>query len=166
MGSQAPLSSRVFFVEEKWKYIKNYKKLYQISNLGNVRNKLKDKKINKDSKGYCRVTLSKNDKKKMFLVHRLVAIHFIKNPKNKLYINHIDNNPSNNKIWNLEWCTAYENTHHTINQGRRTGINLSKKDVKKIRSLYKQNQSEIAKKFRISRESVNAILKQRTWKKL
>ena len=59
--------------------------------------------------GYCAVNLSKNGVYKSFYVHRLVAEAFIPNPEHKPYINHIDENKSNNHISNLEWCTQKEN---------------------------------------------------------
>ncbi len=49
---------------------------------------------------------------KNMLVHRLVGEAFIPNPENKPDINHIDGDPSNNHIDNLEWNTRKENMRH------------------------------------------------------
>ncbi len=54
-------------------------------------------------------------------VHRMVADTFIPNPDNKPEINHIDGNPANNKVENLEWCNRRENmispdTHDRISR--------------------------------------------------
>jgi hypothetical protein len=57
------------------------------------------------NKGYIRVYLYKDGKRKCYSVHRLVAITFIPNPLNLPMINHIDENKSNNSVDNLEWCT-------------------------------------------------------------
>lgn len=57
---------------------------------------------------------------KHFSIHRLVGTHFISNPNNLPYINHIDENKLNNCVNNLEWCTCSYN----INYG--TGITRSK----------------------------------------
>lgn len=111
-------------MEEKWKDIEGYEGLYQVSNLGNVRSlyfknnicnikKIKNKKITKDKKGYCRVRLTKNKKFKSFLVHRLVAQAFIPNPNNYPIVNHKDENPTNNCIDNLEWCTNQYNLKYS-----------------------------------------------------
>ena len=113
-------------MEEIWKDIPDYEGWYQISNLGRVRSL--DRYVNgngitckkqkmrgvilkpmKDKLGYLRVHLKKNTKNKSFLVHRLVAISFIPNPDNLPYVNHIDENPSNPNVNNLEWCTEQYN---------------------------------------------------------
>lgn len=54
----------------------------------------------------------KRSYRKNFYVHKLVACTFITNPDRKKYtiVNHIDENPLNNHITNLEWCTAAENS--------------------------------------------------------
>ncbi len=54
-------------------------------------------------------------------VHRLVAQTFIPNPDNKPCINHLDSDPSNFDVRNLEWCTALENQRHAIATGRKGG---------------------------------------------
>lgn len=59
--------------------------------------------------GYENIKLSKNNETYHFLVHRLVAEAFIPNPENLPEVNHKDNNPKNNCIENLEWCTRKYN---------------------------------------------------------
>ena len=63
--------------------------------------------------GYLRVKLyDSSGKMKKFLVHRLVCEAFCENPENKPCVNHIDENKTNNKASNLEWCTVAENNNH------------------------------------------------------
>lgn len=119
---------------EIWKDIKGYENLYEISNHGRIRthkNKttwterhgtrhwkqryLKDKMPN--GRDY-RVSLWKDGKVKDWLVHRLVALVFIPNDDlTKDCINHIDGNPKNNHVENLEWCTREENNKHAFQNG-------------------------------------------------
>lgn len=66
---------------------------------------------------YIRVPLSSKNIPKHFSVHRLVAQCFIPNPENKPFINHIDGNPQNNHVSNLEWCTRSENIRHAFKLG-------------------------------------------------
>lgn len=62
--------------------------------------------------GYLYYRLSKNNKKKMYYAHRLVAEYFIDNPNKYEVVNHIDGNKLNNNIDNLEWVSYSENTKH------------------------------------------------------
>ena len=75
------------------------------------KNHTREKKPCKNKDGYVLVSLTNNGKPKSFYVHRLVALHFIKNddPENKIEIDHFDNIRHNNKIENLEWVTHVEN---------------------------------------------------------
>lgn len=63
------------------------------------------------------VGLYKDKKRKVFLVHRLVALTYIPNSENKPDINHRDGNPLNNNVDNLEWVTKSENIQHSIKNG-------------------------------------------------
>lgn len=108
-------------MEEIWRDIKGYEGLYQVSNLGRVKslnyNHTKKEKIltnNKHNTNYLSVTLVKNKVKKQILVHRLVAEAFIPNKYNYPIVNHKNEDKSNNKVDNLEWCTyEYNNNYGT-----------------------------------------------------
>lgn len=123
--------------KETWKPITctdNVK--YEVSSEGKVRN-LKTGRILKPfyTKGYARANLTSayNDKTKqtMKLVHRLVAQAFIpNNDQSKTLINHKDENPRNNSVANLEWCTHKYNA----NYGTRTE-RVAKGNSKPIQQL-------------------------------
>lgn len=104
--------------EEIWKDIIGYEGLYQVSNFGRIKNKnnlIMSLSRNRSGPNYrYMVWLSKQDKKKPFLVHRLVAEAFIPNPNEKPTVNHIDGNPLNNHLDNLEWATKSENHIHRV----------------------------------------------------
>lgn len=107
---------------EIWKDIKGYKGLYQVSNLGRVKSfYFKKEKILKlrFTGRYYQAILTKNGKQKSYLIHRLVAIHFIPNPKNLPTVNHKDENKANNNVDNLEWCTQMYNIHYGTGLQRR-----------------------------------------------
>ena len=99
--------------EEIWKDITGYEGLYKVSNLGRVKS-LRNNIILKpgNSSGYLRVNLCKNGKRKYATVHRLVAEAFIENENDLPQVNHIDEVKTNNKVSNLEWCTAKYNSNY------------------------------------------------------
>ena len=72
-----------------------------------------------DKAGYFKIQLSKNNKIKHYLLHRLVANAFIPNPNNYLEINHKDENKQNNHISNLEWCDRKYNVNYGTGPKRR-----------------------------------------------
>lgn len=104
-----------------WKKIKDFEK-YEISLDGKVRVIYKNGKIkylkpwinSKNPNDYFRISLSKDNKQYKFLLHRLVALNFIKNKDNKPQVNHRDGNRQNNFIENLEWVTNSENQIHSF----------------------------------------------------
>ena len=60
--------------------------------------------------GYFQLGIRNNNKRKFFLIHRLVALHYIDNLENKPEVDHIDRNKTNNNVSNLRWVTALENS--------------------------------------------------------
>ena len=175
---------------EIWKDVIGYEGLYQVSNLGNVRGL--DRKVNgkygnianrygrvlvpsKKKTGYLGVTFSIEKEKKYYSIHRLVAITFLPNPKNKPQVNHKDGDKANNKLSNLEWVTQSENGLHAYKNGlcpRLAGGNarnrkLSEKPVKEIRHYYlvkKYSIKELACKYFIGISTVHQIINYKTWK--
>jgi len=116
-------------LKEQW--IKIYNNLYSVSNLGNVKanernvktktgiRHYKEKILKPEvtADGHLRVVLSEAGKKKRVFIHRLVAEAFIPNPNNYQIINHKDENPANNRVENLEWCTvSYNNNYNDRNK--------------------------------------------------
>ena len=114
---------------EIWKDYKDYEGLYQASNLGRLRSldrwvksksgsvrlcKGKILKLYTDKYGYLKVGLSKNNKVKNYLVHRIIAETFLPNTDNLPCVNHKDEDKTNNSVDNLEYCSVlYNNTYGT-----------------------------------------------------
>lgn len=118
-------------MNEIWKPISGYEGRYEISNMGRVRTIAQQNRwgetlyplstpiYNKASRvnGHLTVVLTKNKVRKTHLVHRLVALAFIPNPYNLPIVNHKDENPENNAVSNLEWCTRkYNNSYGTVRE--------------------------------------------------
>ena len=96
---------------EIFKIIKEYP-LYSISTYGRIRKNSNGKMLTPSSypDGYVRVNLFTCDgRRKKELVHRLVALTFIPNPKRLPVVNHIDRVKHHNGVDNLEWVTQKEN---------------------------------------------------------
>jgi len=94
--------------------ISNYGRLYSQN-----KNIIMTPRIKHDKRIVYRVRI--DGKEKEFFVHRLVAFAFVHNPNpdNFKIINHIDENPQNNKWDNLEWCTDKHNLNWGTAQERR-----------------------------------------------
>lgn len=79
----------------------------------------KELKQKENKFGQMEVTLSLNNKKKTYMVARLVAIHFIPNPMQKPLVMHKTKNKKRNDVLNLEWAYTSEEKHNTYNKGCR-----------------------------------------------
>lgn len=134
-------------MEEIWKDIKGYEGAYQVSNFGQVRSL--DRTINHPNgptkrRGIILKQVKTGERRNyhcvdlksvQYKVHRLVATAFIPNPENKPEVNHIDGNPSNNHVENLEWVTASENQVHAL----ATGLLVRERGVSCANTKYSLN---------------------------
>lgn len=133
---------------ENYLEIPGYEGLYEIDHFGNIRSldkKVKNKngyriingkilKAKLDNHGYLKIGLTKNNKQKFYFIHKLVALTFLPNPNNYPIINHIDGNPLNNYVENLEWCTYSHNIKHAYDNGLKKGIGVEHKGIKNPKS--------------------------------
>ena len=123
---------------EKWKPIFGYDGKYEVSDLGRVRSKKRGgEKILRPAKkksGYLTVALCRNGKAKFHLVHRLVASAFVPNDNIfNIEVNHIDEDKTNNRASNLEWCdSSYNKKYNDLHHRRKTKRS-------KIKGLYNPN---------------------------
>ena len=155
---------------EEWRPVVGYEGLYEVSNTGRVRSvdryvvdslghrrfyKGKVLSIVKNKNGYLLINLYCNEKNKKCLVHRLVAEAFVSNPDNLPEVNHKDEDKTNNRVDNLEWCSRKYNVNFgtarirrkdtLIKNGYWTG--LSREEYNKKR--YQENKDKICDNMRI-----------------
>lgn len=161
--------------QETWKNVPGYEGYYKVSDKGRVlslvgwngHRYVKRKRI---IKGWVQLTevggtykrrvvkLTKDGKGEEIKVHRLVADAFLENLENKPEVNHIDGNPLNNNLENLEWVTSGENKEHAIATGLRRVE--AYKNVEMVLSMYEKGDSvkTISEKFNASNLTINKII--------
>ena len=172
---------------EEWKVILEADSCYLISNFGRIKSLSREIKIRykhkgftkekilcfgKDKSGYNRIPLISNGKRITFKVHRLVAKAFVPNPNNKPFVNHINGIKTDNRVENLEWCTAKENINHAIkiglknpSLGEENGLSkLTEKEVRYILSIENKTHKEISLMYNVSRSTISYIIRRKTWK--
>jgi hypothetical protein len=175
-------------MEEVWKDIPDYEGIYKISNLGNVKSidyyitessgKTRFRKgrllTNKLPQGanYYQIILFKQNKAKLWRIHRLVALAFVTNPNALPEVNHINHNKLDNRAENLEWCDKSYNNHASVNFHKKYGENLynaklTEQDVIKIkqRLVNKEPSSTLSKEFNVSKTTIDRIRQNKIWKR-
>ena len=110
-------------MKEEWRDIEGFEGKYMASNTGKVKslnyNKTGKEKIMKpqdNGDGYLFVQLCKDGKVKTCRINRLVAQAFLPNPNNLPEVNHKDENPKNNNVENLEWCSRQYNVDYSLSK--------------------------------------------------
>lgn len=172
--------------------VKGYEGLYEVSNWGRVfRCKGSVEKKNRWGKyiysirrrelkqlffkkaHYCRVNLSKNNKEILFFVHRLVATVFLSNPLNLPIVKHLDNNPQNNHISNLEWATQSNNVQQAYDEGRGSFVRAhgeehirAKLTDEIVRIIRNSSLSGLilAQMYKVNSSTIYAVKQKRSWK--
>jgi hypothetical protein len=112
----------------------------------------------------------------MVRVHRIVAEAFIPNPDNLPTVNHLNNNRSDNRVENLEWCSQQENLAHADRQGRMQrdywqgkrspNARLSSEQVAEIRRLYADGDAswaDLAQVFGVSKRAIGRCITKETY---
>lgn len=108
---------------EEWKDIVGFEGLYKVSNMGRVMSFNRPRGIGRRAEGrilklahytngYLWITLCKDKQHHAFSISRLVAKHFVPNPKGYPEVNHIDEDKENNRADNLEWCDRKYNCNY------------------------------------------------------
>jgi hypothetical protein len=114
-------------------------------------------KQNLNSIGYYKVNLWKNNKAKTFSIHRLVALHYIPLVDEKDYVDHIDQNKTNNDISNLRWVNNSENAINTgVNKNNKCGhknISLTKRNTYQV-NIYRNGKYVYSKNFKTLEEAI------------
>jgi len=170
--------------DEVWKEIPFADKKYEISTYGRVRSYCYDKVNGKIlrpglTKGFSTVTFKTSERKKTFLVHKLVAMVFIpKESDDQTIVIHLDWIKRNNHYKNLKWVTkdeAYARIMprlQEINKIKNKGIirnsKLKPEDVKVLKGMLDKGikQNVIAKLFSISEMQVTRIKRGENWSKI
>lgn len=130
-------------MEEIWKNI-DPEGIYKISNFGRVKTTFRRgssggfMKPSVGRKGYLQIDLRYGGKRHYCKIHRLVAEAFIPNPDNLPEINHKDEDKTNNRVDNLEWCTHWYNVHYG------TGAERGREPLKKNFNQYDYDGNLIA----------------------
>lgn len=145
-----------------------YSKEYLISNLGrvyrkehtsNIRHRGMFMKMANTVQGYKSVGISGN----RYLLHRVVADHFLHREVNDTHVHHIDHNRSNNKASNLMWCTHEDNIRYA-SENDSYSRKLTRHDVSFIRSNKDMSRIDLAEKFNVTKENISAVMNKKTWK--
>lgn len=133
--------NNIELAQEQWRDIEGYDGMYQVSDIGRVRSRKSGEwkvlRGRNNGTGYLLVSLYRNGKQKQSYIHRLVASAFIPNDDDtKNQINHIDECKQNNRVSNLEYCTAqYNMTYNNLPFRKKNSKRL------KIKDLYNPNLS-------------------------
>tara|TARA_R110000772_G_C13071126_1_gene416383 strand:+ start:106 stop:594 length:489 start_codon:yes stop_codon:yes gene_type:complete len=152
-------------MNEIFKNIPNYEGVYEVSNKGRVKRILKDgrerfNKLTKLNNGYLAVQLSLNNKGKIFQIHQLIAMAFLNHKPcgHRLIVDHINNNPLDNRLDNLQIVSARENTSKDRKgySSKYVGVTWHKVAKKWVTHIFIDNKKEYLGLFKKELDAANA----------
>ncbi len=147
-------------MQEKWKDVKGFEGLYEVSDFGNVRNKKTKHLFEVDvTNSYAKVALSKEGKRLKRYVHRIVFESHLGPLVEGYQINHKDFNRLNNHVSNLEQVTVFENNLHSRD---RNFFKIDFKIAKEMRSS-NLNSRELAELYDLNDRQIRRVLKNEAW---
>ena len=161
---------------EIWRDIRGYEGDYQVSNFGRIKSFKNGvaKILSVITRGlYQVVSLHKNGKGKMFLVHRLVAQAFLPNPDNLPEVDHLNGDKTDNRVENLEWVTYSENSKRAFQNGQHAPIRGEKHVKAKLTNeqanYIRENpdnltRKQLAERFNVHVNTIYRIQKMLTYK--
>jgi hypothetical protein len=173
---------------EEWRPVKGFEKYYAVSNFGRVKsftrlvetgnqvNKRRERIMSQviSRTGYCKVTLFVDKQRFDTVAHILVAKNFIKNPKRKPQVNHKWGNKKDNRVHQIEWSTAKENSNHAISIGIDSVVGehngrciLTAIQVLEIRQKYANGGrgiiTRLSKEYGIAFSQMSRICRNQSW---
>lgn len=163
-------------MEEIWKPVAGYEENYFVSNHGRIKSRFSDRERilipHKGKYGHCRIQLYNEGSRIRSLVHRLVAFAFLPDAVQPSEVNHIDFDPTNNRVENLEWVTHQQNIMHSrhrlsnIKGESHVHAKLSEQDVLSMRATYAAGGTsfaKLAKQFGICTQQCHRIVRGERW---
>ena len=155
-----PYSEFWFLEDSSWGRVRTLDRMVPTSR-GNgkrlVRGRILKQCYNKG--GYLYVSFSVNGKVVNRSVHRLIAQTFIPNPDNLPEVNHLDNNPSNNNVSNLEWCTPEYNIEYREKYGVACNRPVYAVNLETLEVLRFESQHGASRELKSSQGNINMVLK-------
>lgn len=166
-----------------WKEIKGFEDLYEVSSLGEVRSKTRDRVVNSvrgtflrplvgrtlkpffREKHYATVNLSNGKMKNPKMIHRLVAEAFLEQDPQRTNVNHINGNKHDNRVENLQWCTTKENLHHSREILKNKGKVFNYEQIVTIIKLYSMGAKikDLASLSNVSRQAIGQAVNGKRW---